>query len=240
MTIASHERIKLELRAQAVWQFPSFSREEVQVIVHVSRSPSDHFFCVGRSLVILNTSPLSFMRMFAPSWRIIVIGVSGGVNCCLPFADMGSSSTRNRITPFTPTIPAGKSRTCTTLAVPIPPQVAIMLDGVTSTGTTPYRLRSRSHHRRPAEAPSTGCCAPVSVKPRAGSQDQTNELRMLQIRVESHNSLGCTTVQHVRRQIMQLRKSISWQKEILGGRLRSVLRCWILTLSRTCPSCLQR
>ena len=48
------------------------------------------------------------------------------------------------------------------------------------------------------------------------SQDQTNELRMLQIRVASHNSLGCTIVQHVRRQIMQLCKSISWQKEILG------------------------
>ena len=29
MTIASNERIKLELSAQAVWQFPSFSREEV-------------------------------------------------------------------------------------------------------------------------------------------------------------------------------------------------------------------
>ena len=52
-----------------------------------------------------------------------------------------------------PTIPAGKSRTCTTFAVPIPPQVAIMLDGVTSTGTKPCRLRSRSHRRRAAETP---------------------------------------------------------------------------------------
>ena len=99
---------------------------------------------------------------------MIVIGVRRGMNCCLPSADMGSTSTRNRITPFTPTIPAGKSRTYTTLAVPIPPHVAIMLDGVTSTGTRPCRLRSRSHHRRAAEAPTTGCCAPVSVKPRAG------------------------------------------------------------------------
>ena len=103
MTIASHERIKLELSAQAVWQFPSFSRK-VQLNVHVSRSLSDQFFCVGRfawSSSISNTSPLSFMRMFAPSWRIIVIGFSGGMNCCLPSADMGSSSTKNRITPFT-------------------------------------------------------------------------------------------------------------------------------------------
>ena len=52
---------------------------------------------------------------------------------------MGSSSTKKRITPFTPTIPARKSRTRTTLADPIPPQVAIMLlpnrnvDGVVHT-----------------------------------------------------------------------------------------------------------
>ena len=31
---------------------------------------------------------------------------------------------------------------------------------------------------------------------------------------------------------MQLCKGISWQKEILGWRLGSVLRCWVLTLSR--------
>ena len=117
MTIASHVRIKLELSAQTVWQFPSFSREEVQLIVHVSTNFS--VWVVPWSSSISNTSPLSLMRMFAPSWRILVIGVSGGMNCCLPSADMGSSSTRNRITPFTPTIPAGKSRTCTTLAVPI-------------------------------------------------------------------------------------------------------------------------
>ena len=43
--IACRKRIKLELSAQAVWQFPSFSREEVQLIVHVSRSLSDQIFC---------------------------------------------------------------------------------------------------------------------------------------------------------------------------------------------------
>ena len=123
---------------------------------------------VPRQSSISNTSPLSFIRMFAPNWRMIVIGVNGGMNCCLPSVDMGSSSTRNRITPFTPKIPAVKSRTCTTLAVPIPPHVAIMLVGVTSTGIGPCRLRSRSHHRRAADEPTTGCCAPVSVKPRAG------------------------------------------------------------------------
>ena len=41
MTIARDERIMLELRAQAVWQFPTFSRKEVQPVVHVSRSLSD-------------------------------------------------------------------------------------------------------------------------------------------------------------------------------------------------------
>ena len=131
--------------------------------MHVSRSLSDQFFCVvvPWSSSISNTSPPSFMRMFAPSWRIIVIGVSGGMNCCLPSADMGSSSTKNRITPFTPTIPAGKSRTCTTLAVPIPPQVAIMLDGVTSAGTKPsHRL----------------LCSSVR-QATSWSHDQTNELK---------------------------------------------------------------
>ena len=136
MTIASHERIKLELSAQAVWQFPTSSSKEVQLIVHVSRSLSDQFsvWVVPWSSSVSNTSPQCFIRMLAPNWRIIVIGDSGGMNCYLPSADMGSSSTRNRITLFTPTIPVGKSRTCTTLAVLIPPQVAIMLDGVTSTG----------------------------------------------------------------------------------------------------------
>ena len=162
---------------------------------------------------ISNTSPLSFMRMFAPNWRMIVIGVNGGMNCCLPSVDMGSSSTRNRINPFTPTIPAGKSRTCTTLAEPIPPHVAIMLVGVTSMGTGPCRLRSRSHHRRAADDPTTGCCAPVSCQATSWSQDQTNKLRMLRIRVAHHHSLGSTIKQHVRRQIMQLCKGTSWQKK---------------------------
>ena len=48
------------------------------------------------------------------------------------------------------------------------------------------------------------------------SQDQTNKLRLLRIRVAPHNSLGSTIVQHVRRQIMQqckkhlLAKRNSW------------------------------
>ena len=170
MTIARDERIILELGAQAVWQFPTFSRKEVQLVMHMSDRSLTNFsvWIVPRSSSISSTSPLSFIRTFAPNWRMIAIGVNGGTNCCLPSVDMGSSSTKNRITPFTPTIPTGKSRTCTTLAVPIPPQVAIMLDGVTSTGTRPCHLRSRSHHRRAADEPTTGCCAPVSVKPRAG------------------------------------------------------------------------
>ena len=123
---------------------------------------------VPRSSSISSTSPLSFIRVVAPNWRMSVIGVNGGMNCCLPSVDMGSLSTRNRITPCTPTIAAGRSRTCTTLAEPIPPLVATMLVGVTSTGTGPCRVRSRSHHRRAADDTTTGCCAPVSVKPRAG------------------------------------------------------------------------
>ena len=218
MTIARDERIILELGAQAVRQFPTFSRKEVQLIVHMSRSLSDQLLSVDRSAVVLDfcTSPLSFIRMFAPNWRMIVIGVNGGMNCCLPSVDMGSSSTRNRITPFTPTIPAGKSRTCTTLAEPTPPHVAIMLVGVTSMGTGPCRLRSRSHHRRAADDPTTGYCAPVSCQATSWSQNQTNKLRMLRIRVAHHHSPGSTIKQHVRRQIMQLCKSTSWQKKFLA------------------------
>ena len=93
MTIAGHERIKLELSAQAVWQFPTFSRKEVQLLCTCPDRSLTNFsvWVVPCSSSISNTSPLSFMRMFAPSWRIIVIGVSGGMNCCLPSADMGSS-----------------------------------------------------------------------------------------------------------------------------------------------------
>ena len=129
MTIACDERVMLELCAQAVWQFPTFSRKEVQLFVHMSRSFSDQLlrvdrltnfslWIVPRSSSISSTSQPSFIRMLAPNWCMILIGVNGGMNCCLPSVDMGSSSMRNRITPFTPTIPARKSRTCTTLAVP--------------------------------------------------------------------------------------------------------------------------
>ena len=52
--IACDERVMLELGAPAVWQLPTSSRKEVQLIVHVSRSLSDQFFRVARSLVILN------------------------------------------------------------------------------------------------------------------------------------------------------------------------------------------
>ena len=103
-----------------------------------------------------------------------------------------------------------------------------MLDGVTSTGNRPCRLRSRPHHRKAADDPTTGCCSSVT----SWSQDQTNKLRVLRIGVASHNSLGRTIKQHVRWQIMQLCKGISWQKEILVWRLGSILRCWVLTLSR--------
>ena len=54
MTIARDERVMLELGAQAVWQFPTFSRKEVQLVVHMSRSLSDQLLRVGRSADILD------------------------------------------------------------------------------------------------------------------------------------------------------------------------------------------
>ena len=48
MTIACDERVMLELGAQTVWQFPTFS-----LVVHMSRSLSDQLLRVGRSAVIL-------------------------------------------------------------------------------------------------------------------------------------------------------------------------------------------
>ena len=154
----------LELGAQAVWQFPTFSPAGCAP-VRIALSPTSPCGSFrGRPRLPAHHRYPSF-EWLLPNWRMIVIGVNGGMNCCLPSVDMGSSRTRNRITPFTPTIPARKSRNCTTSAVPIPPHVAIMLVGVTSTGTRPCRLGSRSHHRRAADDPTTGCCAPVSVKP---------------------------------------------------------------------------
>ena len=132
MTIARDERVIFELISQAVWQFPTFSRKKSSWLCTCPDRSLTNFsvWVVPRSPSISSTSPLCFIRMFAPNWRMIVIGVNGGMNCCLPSVDMGSSSTRNRITPFTLTIPAGKSSTCTTLAEPIPPHVAIMMGGV--------------------------------------------------------------------------------------------------------------
>ena len=194
------------------------------MIVHVSRSLSDQLFRVGHSVA------LSFIRMFAFNWRMIVIGISGGMNCGLPSADMGSSSTRNRITPFTPTIPARKSRTCTTLAVPIPPQVAIMLVGVTSTGTRPCRLRSRPHHRRAADDPTTGCCAPVSVKPRAGPRIKPINSGCFGAELHPTTVLDAPSYNMKDDKLCNCAKASPGKKN-LGCRLRSVLRCWILTLS---------
>ena len=54
MTITCDERVMLELGAQAVWQFPTFSRKEVQLVVHMSRSLSDELLRVDRSAVILD------------------------------------------------------------------------------------------------------------------------------------------------------------------------------------------
>ena len=131
MTVVCDERIVFELGAQAGWQVPTIFRKEVQLIVHMPRPLSDQRLRVDRTAVVLN------FQHIAPKCRMSVTGVNGGMNCCLPSGDTGSSSTRNRITPHTPMIPAGKSKTCTTLAEPIPPQVAVMLRGVTSTGTRP-------------------------------------------------------------------------------------------------------
>ena len=60
--IACDERVMLELGAPAVWQLPTSSRKEVQLIVHVSRSLSDQFFRVARSLVILNFQHITAMH----------------------------------------------------------------------------------------------------------------------------------------------------------------------------------
>ena len=60
--------VMLELGAQAARQFPTFSRKEVQLVVHISRSLSDQLLRVGRSAVILEFPAhhqLSFIQMFA-------------------------------------------------------------------------------------------------------------------------------------------------------------------------------
>ena len=123
---------------------------------------------VPRSSSISSTSPLSFIRMVTPQ-------LAHDRDWCQRRDELLSSVCRHGLLEDQESHhsvhthdSARKSRNCTTSAVPIPPHVAIMLVGVTSTGTRPCRLRSRSHHRRAADDPTTGCCAPVSVKPRAG------------------------------------------------------------------------
>ena len=222
METACEERVTFDLDAQAVSFHPSL--EKVQLVVHMSRSLSDQLLRVGRSTV-------SFIRVFAPSWRMSVIGANCGMNCCLPSADMGSSSTRNRITPFTPTIPARKSRTCTTLAAPIPPHVAIMCVGVTSAGTGPCRSRSRSHQRRAAEDPQNRfLCSSVpsshELVPGSNRQNVPNRSCFPPQSSTHHQTKGKTT-NHAIVQKHLLAKRNPWLE--IG---ECVLRCWVLTLSR--------
>ena len=107
-----------------------------------------------------------------------------------------------------------------------------MLDGVTSTGTKPCRLRSRSHHRRAAESANHRLLCSSVRQATSWFQDQPMNSGCSRPALHSTKVLEAPSYQHVRRQIMQLCKGISWQKEILACRLRSVLRCWIPTLSR--------
>ena len=148
MTIARDERIVLELGSQTVWQFPT------------SLEKKSSWLCTNPNRSLTNFSvwivPRSIPRMFVANWRMIVIGVSGGMNCCPP-VDMGSSSTKNRTTPFTPTIPARKSRTCTTLAVRrchIHGHYTVLEKSIAPSQCT--------------DEPTASCLTPMSVKPRAG------------------------------------------------------------------------
>ena len=154
--------------------------------------------------------------MFAPNWRMSVIGVNGGMNCCLPSTDRpgllehkeshhavhayDSSREIQNLYNFGRANSTHKSRSCVSVSRP--------------RATGPCRSRSRSHQRRAAEDPHHRLLCSSDRQATSWSQDQTD--KMFQIGVASHNSLGCTIVQHVKRQIIQLCKSISWQKEIVG------------------------
>ena len=255
--IVSFEWVVFELRTQVSRQTPTTFRKEIQLIVRWTRPLSDQLLSVDFSAVFLN-----FQHVTTFLHSNVRTQLTHECYWCqgrdeLLFAvrrHTGSSSTKKRITPFTPTIPAGKSRTRDTLANPIPPQVAIMLLGVTSTGTKPQRLRSRSHHHRAAEAPTTSCCAPVSVKPRAGPQNQTSKsvkfrfaIGILWFRLV----IGCIPIglvfelvwapvqrfrherkRHVGRQVVQRCKRATWHKKTFRWCLRVILRCLILTFSR--------
>ena len=98
-----------------------------------------------------------------------VIGVKGGMNCCFPSGDSGSSSTRKRITPLTPTIPAGKSRTRNTSADPIPPQMAIMSLGVTSTAFEVFHT-TIEQLKLPPHAAVLQCPSDLGLVPKSNRQ----------------------------------------------------------------------
>ena len=141
---------------------------------------------------ISSTSPLSFMQMFAPNWRMTYRRGA-------PRAP-GIASLRSH-----PRFQQGNPE----LAPPWPCRfhhnVAIMLDGVTSTGTRLCRLRSRSHHRRAADEPTTGCCAPVSVKPRAGPR-----IKPIPPQSWKHHQTTCKTTHCATKQKHLLAKRNSW------------------------------
>ena len=223
MTIGSHERIKLELSAQAFWQFPSFSREEVQLIVHVSRSLSDQFFCVGRSLLILN-----FQHITAIFHADVCSELAHNRDWCQRWNELLSSICRHGLLAH-----QESHHSVHTYDSSREIQILHNLGRANSTTGRNHVGRCHVHGHEAVQldksiAPSQSSwgahhrllCSSVR-QATSWSQDQTNELRMLRIGVASHNSLGCTIVQHVWWQIMQLCKSISWQKKkILGWRLR--------------------
>ena len=170
MTIASNKRIKLELGAQAVWQFPTSSQKEVQLIVHVSRSLSDQFFRVGRSVVVLNLQHISAMFHSDVGSQL-----AHNRDWCQRWDELLSSICRHGLLEHQESHHSvhthHSSREIQNL------HNLGRADSTTGSnhvgrchvhGTKPCRLRSRSHHRKAAEAPTTGRCAPVSVKPRAG------------------------------------------------------------------------
>ena len=144
-----------------------------------------------------------FMRMFAPSWRTIVIGVSGGMKLLSSICRHGllehqeshhSVHSHDSSREIQNLHNLGRANSTTG-------RNHVGQCHVHGHQTVPFEVdRTIAEQlRRPPQVVVVQC-----------PSSHASELRMLQIRVASHNSLGCTIVQHARRQIMQLCKSISW------------------------------
>ena len=135
-------------------------------------------------------------------------GVKGGTNCCFLSVETGSSSVENRITPFTPAIPTWKSRTRTSLADPILPQVRSCCSVLHQ--LAPNCVACEVVHTTiefPPQAAVHQCQSSHELGQRSNQQDLVIGCIPISLIFVRH-----TRERHVGNNIVQLCKGASWHK----------------------------